>query len=108
MFLFALKRDDTGVFPFFQNFFVGFQYGHEHFGVLVAGGGSLLCFGELPFYGFEVFELQFGVDNLLVTHRVDGSVHVGDIVVVEAAQHMDDGISLPDVSEKFVSQSFAF
>ena len=32
---------------------------------------------------------------------------MSDVVVVETAEHMDDGVSLTDVAEEFVSQSLA-
>ena len=50
--------------------------------------------------------MEFGVDDFLVAHGVDGAVHVGDVVVVEAAEHVQDGIRLADVGEELVAQSF--
>ena len=32
---------------------------------------------------------------------------MGDILIFEASQHVDDGISLADVAEKLVAQTFA-
>ena len=33
---------------------------------------------------------------------------MGDVVIVEAAQHMEYGIGLADVGEEFVAEPFAF
>ena len=66
----------------------------------------LLHLLDALFDGFEVLDLQLGIDDLLVAHGVNGTVHVGHVIVVEAAEHMDDGISLADVGKELVAQSF--
>ena len=33
---------------------------------------------------------------------------MNDVIVVEAAQHMQDGVCLSDIGEELVSQSFSF
>ena len=77
-------------------------------GLLVATCGSLLLhFLYALFYGFEVLDLQLGIDNLLVAHGVYGTVYVGHIIIVEAAEHVDDGVSLTDIGQKLVAQSLA-
>ena len=58
--------------------------------------------------GLEVFQLQFRVDDFLVAHGIHRAVHVGHVVVVEAPQHVDDGIRLADVGKEFIAQSLAF
>ena len=58
--------------------------------------------------GLKVFQLQLGVYYLLVAHGVDGAVDVSDVVVIETAQHVYDGVSLAYVSEKLVAQPFSF
>ena len=57
--------------------------------------------------GLEVFELEFGIDNLLVAHRVDGAVNVGDVLVLKASEHVDDGIGLAYVAQELVAESLA-
>ena len=54
--------------------------------------------------GLEVFELQLQVYRVLVAHRVHRAIHMSDIVVVEAAQHMDDGVATPYVGQELVAQ----
>ena len=77
-------------------------------GELVAAGfGGFLAFLDAALHGLQVFELQLGVNDLFVTHRVHASVHMHHVLVVEAAQHMDDRVRLADVSQELVSQSFA-
>ena len=75
-------------------------------GLLVATRGSLLLhllYALLD--GLEILDLQLGIDDFLVAHGVHGAVHVGHVVVVEAAQHVDDGIRLADVGQELVAQS---
>jgi hypothetical protein len=52
--------------------------------------------------------LQFGVDFLLVAYGIDAPVHMSHITVIEAAEHMDDGICLTDIGEELVAETFAF
>ena len=90
-----------------EHFLVCLQYGKLHLGILVAGSGSLLGLGQSAFDGLEVLELQLGVDDLLVADGVDGAVDVGDVVVVEAAEHVDDGVGLADVAQELIAQALA-
>ena len=107
--LLALKGHRAGVAALLQRLLVGFEHVHQHLGVLVVAYGCyLLVFGELGLDGVEVFELQLGVDNLLVLHGIDGSTALAHhIVVVETADYMDDGVALTNVAQKLVAQSLA-
>ena len=57
--------------------------------------------------GFQILELKFGIDHLLVAYRVDRTVHMNHIAVVEATEHMDDRVRLADVSQELVAKSLA-
>ena len=79
----------------------------------VAGLGGL---GEpvQPVLGqLQVGEDQLHVDGLNVPvrvhgHRLGGVLHhMDDVVVVKAADHMDDGVALPDVAQELVAQACA-
>ena len=90
----------------------GFLEGHEHFifhfGVFVATHFSNFFYAlDAVFNGFEVLELEFGVDDFLVANGVDRTVNVHHVAVVEAAEHMDDGISFADVAQELVAEAFA-
>ena len=63
--------------------------------------------GDTALYGLEILELKFVIDNLLVAHGINRAVDMGDIVVVEAAEHMYDGIGLADVGQELVAQALA-
>ncbi len=52
----------------------------------------------------EVGEDQLHVDGLDVALRVDAALHVDDVVVHEAAHHVDHGVALADVGEELVAQ----
>ena len=57
---------------------------------------------------FEIGEHQFGFDGLGVGDGIDVAFDMGDVVVLEAAQHVGDGVDLPDVGEKLVAQPLPF
>jgi hypothetical protein len=58
--------------------------------------------------GFEVFELELGVDDFFVADRVDRAVDVDYVRIVETAKYVKDGVSLADVCEEFIAETFAF
>jgi len=55
--------------------------------------------------GLQVFQEKLGVDDLHVAHRIDRSVHVRHLFVLEAAHHVNDGVDLPDLREKLIAES---
>ena len=50
---------------------------------------------------------QLQVDDADVAGGVAAALHVDDVVVVKAADHMHDGVRLPDVGQKLVAQALA-
>ena len=84
------------------------KHSHFHLGILVvADGCNLLLLCQSALDGFKVLQLQFGVDDFLVTYRVDGAVNMGYVVILKTAQHMDDGVGLADVAKELVAESLA-
>lgn len=81
---------------------------HQAFGVFISAGRGLLgdlC--EAVFDSLEVFNLELRVDDLFVTDRVHATVHMDDIVVIKAAEDVEDGVSLADIGEELVAETFA-
>ena len=107
MLVFCLEFYDAGVLALLKHVFIGMEHSGFYLGLLVAGSGSLLGFGQSALNGLQILQLQFGVDDFLVAYGVDGAVHVGDVLVLETAQHVDDSVRLADVSEKLIAQTFA-
>ena len=68
---------------------------------------ALAELGDAALQAFEIGKHQLGVDRLGVGHRIDAALDMGDVVVLEAAQHMHDGVDLADVGEELVAQPFA-
>ena len=62
---------------------------------------------------FQVGEDQLIVDDVDVGQGIDGLClgdvlhHVDDVVVVKAADHVDDGVAFPDVAQELVAQAGA-
>ena len=77
-------------------------------GFLVAALTRLLGIAvEGLFHGGEVGERKLGVDHRDVFERIDVTGHVNDVVVLEAAHDVRDGVALADVGEKLVAEAFA-
>ena len=107
LFILRVKGYCAGTLSLDEGLVVLTEHIQLQLGLLVTpSGGLLLHLLNTLFNGLQVFDLQLSVNDFLVTHRVHTAVNMGHIVVVEAAQHMDDGITLADVSQEFVSQSF--
>jgi hypothetical protein len=75
---------------------------------LVAGAGLLALAVERTFDGGQIGQRQFGQDRFDVRERVDAARDMDDIVVLEAAHDVDDGVGLADVGQELVAQAFAF
>ena len=76
-------------------------------GFLVAALGPLLEVGQALLQQIEVGQHQFGLDDLGVAYRIDRARDVGHVGILEAAQHMGDGVDLADVPEELVAQALA-
>ena len=82
---------------------------HGTFGLLVPAHDSLLLgLGKAVLDGFEVLELQLGIDDTLVAHRVDRTIDMGNVIVLETTEHMNNGVRVADVGQKLVAQPLAF
>ena len=110
MFLVVVLRDDgAGALSLFQGILVAEQEFVLYLCSLVATHlGYFLYALDAVFHGFEVFQLQLCVDDFLVAYGVHRAVHVDDVAIVEAAQHVDDGVALADVAQELVAESFTF
>jgi hypothetical protein len=104
-----VQFDGAGAAALFEYGLVLEQQFDGALGILVAARrGLLLGLRQPALDGFEVFELQLGVDDSFVAHGVYRAVHMGDVAVVEAAQHVNDGVALADVAQELVAESFTF
>jgi hypothetical protein len=56
----------------------------------------------------HVGEQQLGVDGFDIAERVDAVGDVGDVIVLEAAHYLGDGVGFADVPEKLVAEPFPF
>ena len=107
--LLGVEGHAAGVLALLKRGLVSLQNGDQSLCVLVASSGYLLLLSELTLYRFEVFELQFSVYYLLVFYWIDGcSALSHHVVIIKAAYHMYDGVTLAYVSKKLIAQSFAF
>ena len=107
MLILGVELHDTGILSLFQHIFVCLQYRCFYLGLLITCSGSLLGLGQTALNGLEVFQLQLCINDFLVADGIDSTIHMGDIIILETAQYMDNRICLTDVSQELVSQSFA-
>ena len=98
----------AGTAALLQSVLVAFQHLILRLGLAVATGlGLLLDAVDAALDGLQVAQLQLQVDDFLVANGIDGAVNMGHIIVIEATQHMDNGVSLTDVSQELVAQALA-
>ena len=107
--LLCLELHGACVLALLEHFLVSLEHRHCYLGVLVvADGGNLRLLLELSLYGLEVLKLKLGVDDFLVLYGVYACAALTyDVVVIEAAEHVDDGVSLTDVSEELIAETLA-
>ena len=75
--------------------------------LLVAALGLLLERVDALLEAVEIGEHQLGLDGLDVGDRIDLALDMGDVVVLEAAHHMRDGVDLADMGEELVAEPLA-
>src|SRR5204862_7653304 len=68
----------------------------------------LFCFLNFLFNTIKVFQLQFCIDYIFITNRVNGAFITQNIFIFEATDHMNNSINFPDISKEFISESFTF
>ena len=54
---------------------------------------------------FDVRKDQLEVDGLDVTGRIDRAFNMHDVLVIEAADNVNDGVNLADVGQELVAQT---
>jgi len=75
-------------------------------GFLVAAGRLLLQGRDAALKAFHVGDHQLGLDGFGVRYRVDSPVDMGDVVILEAAQNVRDGVDFTDVGQELVAEAF--
>ena len=55
----------------------------------------------------EIGEHQLGLDGLGVGDRIDAALDMDDVVILEAAEHIGDGVDLADHGEELIAEAFA-
>ena len=109
LFVFRVKLHATCIFALEQSFFNGRKHLVFHLCVFVASHlSNFFDTFDTVLHRFQIFQLEFGINDFLVAHRVNAAVHMHHVAIVEAAQHVNDGISFADVAQELVAQSFAF
>lgn len=56
-------------------------------------------------YSFNILLQQLLTDNVHITAGIDVSLHVSDILVIEAAEHVENGIHSTNVGKESISQT---
>ena len=94
--------------------FAAFQMGIQLFcqfgfctGLLVAATKVLHGTILAALDGIHVGEDQLQIDGLNIPSRVDGAIHVDDVLILEAPHHMHDSIHFTDVAEELVAKTLA-
>ena len=81
-----------------------FEFGNDF---LVTGLDRFLLALAALLDAFQIGEDEFSVDDFDIAHRIDRIHDVFDVRVLEAADHLDDGVHFADVAEELVAQTFA-
>ncbi|MNC33750.1 hypothetical protein D3C75_821560 [compost metagenome] len=58
-------------------------------------------------HGLHICQDQLQVDGFDIAKRVHLAGHVGDVLILEAAHHVDNGIHLADMGQELVAQTLA-
>ena len=104
----VLGNDGTAGMALQQRLTVPLEERQEFLRFLVpARRGLLLHLLDPVFHRLQVLDLQFHVHDFLVPDRVHGTIDMGDVSVVKAAEDVQDGVGFPDVREELVSETLS-
>ena len=76
-------------------------------GILVGALGRTFQLGQAVFQMLDVGQHQLDLDRLHVGDGVDLAGHVDHVGILEAADHLQNGVDLADVREKLVAEALA-
>ncbi len=57
--------------------------------------------------GFEISQHQFGFDRVGVGDRIDLAFDMGNVLILETAQHMNDRVDFTDIGKKLIAKPLA-
>ena len=104
---FVEQRHAAAGLALLKGLLIAKQQRQELLRLLVAAGRRLLLdLGDAGVDRLKVLDLELQVHDFLVANRVHGAVHMDDVAVVEAAQHVQDGVALPDIGQELVAKTF--
>ena len=72
---------------------------------LVAALHGLLALVDAALHHLDVGHDQLQVDDVDVPQGIGAALHMGDVAVLEAADHVDDGVGGADVGQELVAQA---
>ena len=97
--LLGLKTHGARTLALIQRFFIRLQHFILYLGVLIiAHLRNFLHLRQAVLNAFQVFELEFGVDNRFIANRVHAAVYVNYVIVVKAAQDVNNGIRFANIA----------
>ncbi len=60
---------------------------------------------QLALHDRKIRQREFGLHNLKIADRIQRALNMRDIGCGKAADHMSEGIDLPDVGEELIAQA---
>ena len=104
-FLLLRRFEGSRRLPLLQKFQNRLHDLHLRFCVAVAALGLLRRGIQSLLQAFHVGQHQLGLDRGRVAQGIDGAFDMGNIVILETAQHVQHRVDLPDVGQELVAQS---
>ena len=104
IFLFGFKVDCE--LPLFQMSMKLFQKRVFFLRILIVVR-KLLRLCHPPVQNFQVGENELQLYRLNIPNRIYRAVHMNDIVVIKATNHVHDGIRLPNIPKELISEAFS-
>ena len=106
--IFRLENDCACTFALLQSLLIAAKHLINRLCLLIATCLSLLLhLRDAAIDSLQILNLKLQVDNLLVAHWINATIHMHNIIVVKTTQHMQDCICLTNVCQEFVAQSLA-
>ncbi|MNX97820.1 hypothetical protein D3C86_1302000 [compost metagenome] len=97
LFIFTFQFQSANVLTLLQVTFTSHQYIQYQL-LLGISLNHFLYTGYFLFHAGQIGQLQLGIDDFFITHRVDHPLLTQDVFIFEATDHVCDRIYLTDVT----------
>ena len=98
---------DDGILPGFQMRFQLCEHFQFPLRVFIPYAGRFCRLGDSAFQNLQIRKNQLQIYGINIPLRIHRTIYVDHIRILKTANHMNNGVTLPDVGKELVAQTFS-